>query len=654
MKCIIYTLLLLLCTQYIHAQPPTMQQKLYYTCKAWGFAKYYHSNVSVCNVNWDSVLLATLPNVRTATTYTEFNDALLHMLTAAGPMAISTSYFPDTLPTELKRNRDWSWLSSPILRPDVRIILDTIKNNFRPHPGCWVDYSSASATGPYSYLTFGADSIMLRLSTVTTFPAQDQRLLMFYKYWNIIKYFNPYNYVTDVSWDTVLYNYCVPISTVATAEPLFLLYEKISAALDDAHVDGLTYSSTFQSLPGFYMPKLQLRYFEGKYVVVKSGISGIVRGDALVTIDGKTATQWEDSLRQYCSIGNPSVFRRQMSNTFLGRKVNGTSINLVVEDNTATNNTFNVSCVWPPGDPTFFYDDFYTVDSLSTIHWKTLNCDIGYVNMANLAIGEENSMYSELLDKSAIIFDLRNGSLGTAWNIAELLFPGSTQVAKYKIPDINYPGTFFWFHQYIGVPNPSFYTGKVILLMDENTQSHGEWSCMVLGATGNVIKVGNQTAAADGDISSVKLSNDLSTGFTSLGVYYPNGDSTQRIGIVPDTVVTQTRQKLRQNRDNVLEKALTIAGCDAFLSTPSISSHTATIVPYPNPCSHALHLNLSGITPQPLTITITDLTGRQVLTNYLPASSTIIHTDTHMLSPGMYFISITGSDINLVSKFVKK
>ena len=76
---------------------PTLQQKLYYTCKVWGFVKYYHSEVSICHVNWDSVLLHTLPLVRSASTSNEFNDALDTMLLAAGPMALSSTYFPDTL-----------------------------------------------------------------------------------------------------------------------------------------------------------------------------------------------------------------------------------------------------------------------------------------------------------------------------------------------------------------------------------------------------------------------------------------------------------------------------------------------------------------------------------------------------------------------------
>ena len=77
-------------------QNPTYQQKLYYSCKVWGFVKYYHSRVSVCQVNWDSVLLHTLPLIKNAVTNNEFNDALDTMLLAAGPMEIATTPSPDT------------------------------------------------------------------------------------------------------------------------------------------------------------------------------------------------------------------------------------------------------------------------------------------------------------------------------------------------------------------------------------------------------------------------------------------------------------------------------------------------------------------------------------------------------------------------------
>lgn len=652
MRKLIFVAAMCFMCQSVFAQAPSMEEKYYYTCKIWGFVKYYHSDVSVCNVNWDSVLMAVLPGVQTAANSTQFNDALMDMLNAAGPMALSSSYFPDTLSTELKRNRDFGWFSSPVLRPDVKTILDTIKNNFRPHPNCWVNYSSSSLTGPCSYLTFGADSIMLDMNTYDTYPSQDERLLMLFKYWNIIRYFNPYNYVSDVPWDTVLHNYSVQIADASSANALLLLVEKMSAALDDAHTEGMTYSSEIQSLPGFYRPRLILKYLEGRYVVVKSGIAGIVSGDALVFIDGKTPAQWEDSLRPYCSAGNIAVFKRTMCETFLGRLAPGTAINLVVEDSTGTNNVFSVTCVWPPSAPAFFYDPFYGNDSLSSIHWKSINCDIGYVNMANLEIGEESAMYAALKDKTAIIFDLRNGALGAAWSIAQLLYPASTPVVTFSVPEVDYPGTFYWADQYIGIHNPDSYPGKVIFLIDENTQSHSEWSSMAMGAGADVVKVGSQTAGTDGDITRVRLSQDIYSGFTSLGTYYPNLDSTQRIGIVPDSLVTHTRLSVRRKRDNVLEAALFVAGCDVYLGTENALRETPTVSLYPNPAGDAVTIIVTGIANQHIPVTITNIMGKVLLQKTI--SSTASKIGIQMLPPGMYLVTLKTESGNFVTKLVKE
>ena len=44
--------------------------------------------------------------------------------------------------------------------------------------------------------------------------------------------------------------------------------------------------------------------------------------------------------------------------------------------------------------------------------------------------------------------------------------------------------------------------------------------------------------------------------FSAIGVYYPNGEETQRIGIVLDVEVNQTIQGVREDRDELLEKAI--------------------------------------------------------------------------------------------------
>lgn len=43
---------------------------------------------------------------------------------------------------------------------------------------------------------------------------------------------------------------------------------------------------------------------------------------------------------------------------------------------------------------------------------------------------------------------------------------------------------------------------------------------------------------------------------TGLGVYYPDGRATQRIGIVPDVICAPTVAGYRAGKDEVLERAI--------------------------------------------------------------------------------------------------
>jgi carboxyl-terminal processing protease len=565
-------LLFIICTMgtIIFGQDPTYRQKLYYTCKVWGFVKYYHSRVSICQVNWDSVLLQTLPHIKNAVTQDEFNDALDTMLLAAGPMEIATSPSPDTLPSELKKNLNFGWILDPVLRNEVKVILDTIKNNFRPHAICWVNNSS----GSNSFLGFPFDNPMIDTNTYINYPSEFTRLLVLFKYWNIINYFNPYNYVQDNPWDSTLYKNAVAVATAPDYITFFKIIKKITAYIDDAHVEGMTSCYAF-SVYGNYSSRIILWYTHDNYVVVKSGYDSIIRGDIIVSIDGKTPRQWEDSLRPYISAGNPSVFRRFMCQYMLCGD-NGSQSSIVYKD--SLGNEHSQSAV---RDLIYFSSWFYSYfpnDTLGTVKWKKWSCNVGYVNIGTLMSTDGGPIYDTLKNTNAIIFDIRNYPNFAAWDIANLMYPNYKCFTKMTIPDIDYPGTYYWYYEYLGNNgNDNYYKGQVIILCNQETQSQAELLCMALKGMPNAVIVGSQTAGTDGNVTFFQLSNDISSGFTTLGVYFPEGDSTERIGIVPDSVVYPTQRGIRQGRDEVLEKALQVAGClsPIFAINPTEQNVTA-------------------------------------------------------------------------------
>ena len=121
----------------------------------------------------------------------------------------------------------------------------------------------------------------------------------------------------------------------------------------------------------------------------------------------------------------------------------------------------------------------------------------------------------------------------------------------------NYSFTYF-----CSSKNKTPYKGKVILLFNEESQSHAEFTLMALQTASNVIGIGSQTAGADGNVSLITFPGDCKAYMTGIGVYYPDNRETQRVGIIPDIEVKPTIEGLKLKKDEVLDKAIEEANKD--------------------------------------------------------------------------------------------
>jgi hypothetical protein len=613
------------------AQDPSYRDKLFYACKVYGLVKYYHSEVSVCKVNWDSVMLARLPLIKAAVTSNDFNEQLLALVQAAGPMARAKSPLNDNRGPELKFNLDFKWTGNNSLRADVQDMLDTIILHFRPHPSCWVvdnDYQ-----GDYTgWLVFPHDSAMFRNNMVDVFPDEHRRMLYIFKYWNIVRHFNPYNDITDYSWDSTFRKNIMYIANSANVQQYYFAIKRFAAGINDAHAEGLTSARYISPPTYYYSPEIILNYIEDKYTVVASNYPSVKKGFVLTGLNGRTVKQMEDSLSPYISAGNPAVFHRTMCSYILNGYANS-SVSMSFMDSA------NLPVTFTTQRKTYMYENFffsyYPNDSLSAVSYRKINCDIGYVNMGNLINSEVTAMYNSLRNSRAIVFDLRNYPNGTIISIASLLFPNNTACANFKIPDVNYPGTFIWDYSSFGSNNNSgSYKGKVIILVNQETQSQAEYTAMILRAMPGAIIVGSQTAGADGNITYFNISRDLNVGFTTLGVFYPNGDSTQRVGIIPDYQSGPTRAGLMANKDEVLYYALNLAGCwDAGTSSPAMGNSLRI---YPNPSGGAVNIATAYEGSQDLEIT--DINGKVVFRTVISGNTEL---DLAWLHNGVYSLIIS-------------
>lgn len=511
-------------------------ERLFYLCKAWGHAKYYHTRIAAGLVNWDNELLNTLTAAKTATTNAAFNEVLLNMLNNAGTMGTSNVTLP-VVPDSLNNNNDLSWIQSPFLSDAVRANLNTITTRFRPQSNVYVTAAPAPV--------FNTDSLYY---TGEDFPGEEKRLLSMFRYWNQVHYFFPYKKIMDQNWDTTLVEFIPKIAASTDALTFNLAFSEFRTRINDGHA--YYDSPVYDDFRGWSYPPFIVKYIENEMVITKvlQGVTNVAVGDVIKEIDGVNIYTLRDSLRKHAHGSNQNGIERNL-NVLIMFGDSG-DFEITVENSSGTHTTTLTRNLENANN--------LVIDNTPVWRETIVNgiCTFGIVDMGRLETTQVAGMFADLWNTDAIIFDIRNHPKGTLQYIVNYLYSSPIHNAKFTVPDVKYPGRLTWISQTIGSGTSNPYRGKVILLFDERTQSHAEWTCMGLEQFPGAIKIGSQTAGADGNISYSYLTANIYTIFTGLGTYYPDYTPTQRVGIIPDFEVRPTIAGIRAGQDEVLNFAL--------------------------------------------------------------------------------------------------
>ena len=111
--------------------------------------------------------------------------------------------------------------------------------------------------------------------------------------------------------------------------------------------------------------------------------------------------------------------------------------------------------------------------------------------------------YIELAKETkGLIVDIRNypEDFPVIYVLGSLFATGHTPFASFTNADLSNPGAFHFGNTVALEAATLHYKGKVVILVDEVTQSRAEFASMALRATPNAIVVGSTTAGADGAI----------------------------------------------------------------------------------------------------------------------------------------------------------
>jgi carboxyl-terminal processing protease len=627
---------------YAQSDTGNYYNNIFYTCKVWGYLKYFHTSLADGHIDWDKALLDNLPNLRNINTKQEFNNYLNIYFNIAGAMQIPLTN-PLVIPDSLRYNLNTDWFVNNCFSDSTTSFLQDIQDKFRPGSNYYV-YSIPEDGEP----KFNTD---IKYYDIVNNTTQELRFLGLFRYWNIINYFYPYKNLLDKNWDDVLKEMIPKIIHSTDEISYHRTILELAANLNDAHA--FTSSPIISgSIQGnIYIP-LIFKYINGSTIISKvgTGVSDLKPGDIIKKINGVSIEELRLNLRPVTYGSNPASLERNI-NFYLTTFLLNQSVALEIE---------NEKGVLQVSLPTMDLTNYLNSFPKNVPAWTKINRNgkkLGIINMDVLQDSQIQSMFNELWDSDALIFDIRNYPNVTMSNLFNYLFPGPIMIARFTAPDVKYSGTLYWMSDTEG--GGAFikhYTNRIYLLLNEDTQSYAEYMIMALGQHPMAVKIGSQTAGADGNVSEMYLPGNIAADFTGLGTFYPDYTPTQRIGIVPDVNVIPTIEGIRAGRDEVMEAAFNhYFGISYIKQEKIIPSAYSLSQNYPNPFNPTTSISFSVAKASFVTLKVYDIVGKEVADLISGQKDVGIYKyifDASKLSSGVYFYKLQAGDFTDTKKMI--
>jgi carboxyl-terminal processing protease len=538
----IILIFILIGSQFGFSQELKEIEKLSSLCKTWGFLKYYHPNVSKGDYNWDEQLLIILPKVEQAKNREELSKVYLDWIESLGTVKVCKTCNELSDQKYFDKNFDLSWTqSTESFTDELTNKLEYIENNRFQGNSYYVtstNIGNIEIKNEPKYDNFA-------------FPNENYRLLSLFKFWNTVEYFYPYKYLTNQNWNKVLNEMIPKFISAKNATEYHLAMLEAVVKLDDSH--------------GIFKTKFTTEYFGTKFIPAKlkimddkaivtgfyndslSKINDLRIGDIIENVNEKSI---KDILNEKLKYIAGSNLNSKLTGAYY-TIANGNSDSLSISVNRNGKLYDKIIYRYP--------FDLIFKKNIKNEKYKILENNIGYIDMAALEMKDVDEIMKKLENTKAIIIDIRNYPNFIPYSIANYLNSEKKPFLKTNIPDLKYPGKFIW-EEYAtaGKNNKEYFKGKVVLLVNEETQSRAEYSVMCLQTANNVITIGSQTAGADGNISYIEFIGGNKSLMSGTGIYYPDGTITQRKGVKVDIEILPTIKGIQDGKDEVLEKAIEI------------------------------------------------------------------------------------------------
>jgi len=513
--------------------------------KVWGFLKYHHPQVTSGQRHWDYDLFRMLPAVLAAPGRAAANAALAKWVTALGKVG-ECQPCANLNETELHLRPEVAWINSEeqLGRDLSRMLQATYRS--RPADGKQFYVSMAPVVGNPVFV----HELSYRGAKL---PDPGLQLLALFRFWNIIEYWSPNRDVMGENWDRVIEEFIPRIALAKTAEDYQRELMALIAKVHDTHANLWSAIEVRPPVGSCQLP-VTVRFVENRAIVTAytdaaaGPATGLQVGDAIETLDGVPVPQLMEKWKPYYADSNDAAMLRDMGSTLTRGECGDAKLNLGRD-----NRTLELAAKRLPG----MASSGIGTHDLPGDTFRRLSDDVGYLKLSSVKVADAAHYVDGAAESKGLIIDIRNyPSEFMVFALGSLLMDKETPFVRFTTGDPSNPGAFHFGAPLSITPGKPHYSGKVVILVDELTQSSAEYTSMAFRASPNAFVIGSTTAGADGNVSQIPLPGGQRTMISGIGVFYPDKRPTQRVGIVPDLVVRPTSAGIRAGRDEVLEAAI--------------------------------------------------------------------------------------------------
>ena len=523
--------------------PPESINNLALLGKIWGFLKYHHPEIAKGNFNWDYELFRILAKLNNPKTNAR-DHILIEWIDSFGDIESNNTFDTVTSNAFIKPNIDWILELKPPLRDKLLTIYNGRNKGENYYVGMMPNIGNPNFENERSYSDM-------------PFPDDGYRLLSLFRYWNIIHYYFPYKHLIDKNLEIVLQEYIPQFIDAKDELEYELVTLRLIGEIKDTHANLWGGANRINEWKGNNYAPFHVRFIEDQLVVTDyynpelKGHADLEVGDVITSINGKTIEDILLEKSKFYPASNQAARRRDISSEIFRSKLDVAEVSYIQEELIGEKSTIlqlypksmlNIY-MWPP--------------EKNNKSYKFINENIGYVTLQNINNDDIPVIWKEFDQTDGIIIDIRNyPSTFVPFKLGDMFISSPTPFVKFTKGSIDNPGEFTFTEELDLTGWGKAYEGKLIVLVNELTQSQAEYTAMAFRAGNNTTIIGSTTAGADGNVSSIFLPGGLTTRISGIGVYYPNGKETQRIGIVPNIEVHPTIQGIREGRDELIEKAI--------------------------------------------------------------------------------------------------